>query len=522
MVSQRVSRARDFRDVAPSNETPNDTARLIARIVKPEQNDISSQNYSVLPCPQDKVQKSEPGEPKAERGSTSSAEHLTQSETLSGGLIPAFEEEITKTLLASTAPSPNSHEEVSGMPGKGNGCIFRTKAKSGKLTWKVEVTVGYRPNGQRIRTRRTAHSLSEAREIHRQLIAESHSGDIRTKSSETLSQYASWWLKAVKGPRVRQSTQADYEDRLRRSVYPYFGERRLHDITARNIENWLFELRQSGCAATTINGARQVIGAVMRHAVLAGVIAKNPVDQTERVKRQRHEATSVQTPWSLQEAQQVLRETIGTRFDLFVRLALLLGMRRGEILALTWNDVNFQDGLLDIQSSLREERSIDANGKGRTSLVVGETKTFNSRRKLHLTPELLSSFQRHREYLLGSRKICGNRWTASDFVIVDSIGGPMNPGNFVKAFRGFLGERGIRIIRVHDMRHTAAVLSLEAGVRIESVSQALGHSRIDITKTVYAPYVQPLMTEFALGLSDYVAPMDLESIKSSSEPRIEA
>jgi len=97
----------------------------------------------------------------------------------------------------------------------------------------------------------------------------------------------------------------------------------------------------------------------------------------------------------------------------------------------------------------------------------------------------------------------------------------MNPGNFVKAFRCFLKEQNVRIIRVHDMRHTAAVLSLEAGVRIESVSQALGHSRIDITKTVYAPYVQPLMTEFALGLSEYLAPFDVEKITPPVNQRIE-
>jgi integrase len=487
----------------------------------PSENLLSNADKSVVPSPQNKVQKSGTGDVKSDLATLQSTEYLTQSKTLCGGLVPANKQEVPSTQLASTAPSPNSHEEVSGMPGKGNGCIFRTKTKSGKAIWKVEVTVGYKPNGQRIRTRRTAHSLASAREIHRRLIAETHSGDIRTKSSETFAQYALWWLQAVKGPRVRQSTLADYEDRLRRSVFPFFGDRRLHDISSRDVENWLFELRKSGCAATTTNGARQVMGAVMKHAVVAGVLAKNPVDLTERVKRKRDEITSVQTPWSLREAQDVLRVTTGTKFDLFTRLALLLGLRRGEILALTWEDVNFEDGLLTVRSSLREERVIDSSGKGRTQLVVGDTKTLNSKRKLHLTPEVLSSFQRHREHLYQTRTLSKSRWQDSRFVIVDSIGGAMNPGNFVKAFRCFLKEQNVRIIRVHDMRHTAAVLSLEAGVRIESVSQALGHSRIDITKTVYAPYVQPLMTEFALGLSDYLAPFDVEKITPPVNQRIE-
>ncbi|BAU99981.1 recombinase [Aurantimicrobium minutum] len=78
----------------------------------------------------------------------------------------------------------------------------------------------------------------------------------------------------------------------------------------------------------------------------------------------------------------------------------------------------------------------------------------------------------------------------------------------VKAFKAFLLSNQIRAIRAHDMRHTAAVLGLEAGVRIEAVSQGLGHSRIDVTKSVYAPHVQPLMAEFTIGVSEYIAPED--------------
>jgi integrase len=400
------------------------------------------------------------------------------------------------------------------MPSKGNGCIFKTQTKAGKVVWKVEVTVGYGPDGRRIRTRRTAHSLAAARELHRKLVSELHAGDLRTQSTETFSEYSLWWLRTVKGLSVRQSTISDYEDRLRRNVFPYFGQRRLHDITSRDVQNWLHHMQIKGASTATINGARQVMGAVFKYSVRAGLLPKNPVELTERARRQRGERTAVKQPWSLLEAQQVLAVTLGTKFDLFARLGILMGARRGEILALRWADIDFNQGFISIAGSVREQRLINHDGTAKTSLVVGDTKTVSSRRKLALTAEILASLQRHRDVVAALKKEAGDVWKETEWVFVDSIGGLTYPSNFAKQFTKFLAVNGIRIIRIHDMRHTAAVLSLEAGVRLEAVSQALGHSRIDITKSVYAPYVQPLITEFAVGLSDYVAPINTNGLIS--------
>ena len=404
------------------------------------------------------------------------------------------------------------------MPGIGNGCIFTTRTKSGKTVWKVEVTVDYAPNGKRIRTRRTAHSLAKAKKLHRRLLAELHVGDLKTKSGESLQEYALWWIKGVKSLQVRPSTLADYEDRLRRSVFPHFGNRRLEEIQARDIQNWLATLRTKGCATATINGARQVLGAVFSHAVKSGVLAKNPVALTDRVRRRVDETTQLQEPWSQQEARRVLQAATGTQYDLFVRLALLLGARRGEILGLRWSDVNFGEGFIQINVSLREVRTIQEDGSGTTALVIGQTKTKNSRRKLAIGTELLLAFQRHRELSAKVKAVAGNRWRETDQVFVNSNGGLVHPGNFSSSFKKFLSQAGCRAIRIHDMRHTAAVLSLASGVRLEAVSQGLGHSRIDITKNVYAPYVQSLITEFSVGLSDYLVPS--QGLRTETDKRI--
>jgi integrase len=277
---------------------------------------------------------------------------------------------------------------------------------------------------------------------------------------------------------------------------------------------------EKGASTTTINGARQVLGAVFNHAVRAGLVPKNPVELTERAKRQWGARTSVKQPWSLVEAQQVLEVTQGTKFDLFARLGVLMGARRGEILALRWGDIDFEQGFISIAGSLREQRTIQPDGTANIKLVVVDTKTVSSRRKIALTAEIMASLQRHRDVMAGMKNAAGKAWKQTEWVFVDSFGGLTYPSNFARQFTKFLSDRGIRIIRIHDMRHTAAVLALEAGVRLEAVSQALGHSRIDITKSVYAPYVQPLMTEFAVTISDYVAPINSASLFASKSPEV--
>jgi integrase len=511
LVSQRVSQEAS-ETAKSSNKCSNDSACRAKSFASARETYGVTSNQLVVPDPRSIVRKSEPGDDNSNTRVTSSNENLTQRKTPPSGFGPTHILDTPVSQSASTAPSPNSYEEVSGMPGKGNGCIFKTHTKAGKAIWKVEVTVGYKPNGQRIRTRRTAHSLAAAREIHRQLISESHTGDLRTQSSETFAEYSLWWLHTVKSMNVRPSTISDYEDRLRRNVFPHFGQRRLHEITSRDVQNWLHILQKKGASTTTINGARQVFGAVFKYAVRVGLVPKNPVELTERAKRQWGEKTSVKDPWSLEEAQQVLAVTQGTKFDLFARIGILLGARRGEILALRWSDIDFEKGFISIAGSLREQRTIGAYGRGKTTLVVGDTKTQSSRRKLALTAEILASLQRHRDVVASMKNSAGKAWKETDWVFVDTLGGLTYPSNFAKQFTKFLSEHQIRIIRIHDLRHTAAVLSLEAGVRLEAVSQALGHSRIDITKSVYAPYVQPLITEFAVGISEYVAPIDSKTL----------
>lgn len=404
---------------------------------------------------------------------------------------------------ASPESTPNSHEEVSGMP-IGNGCIFTTATKSGKKVWKVEVTVGYNYRGKRKRVRRTAHSHSDAVRLHRSMLSHLEQGKLGGQKSETLRDYGTWWLDNVIALRVRRSTASGYRYRLQRWVYPEIGSRRIGEITARDIEEWIAALSARGLSRSTVNGARQVLGALLGHAHRNGVIPANPAMMVQRLPRRSNERTQVREPWTRNEAQEALQRAKGGHLDLLLHLCLLFGLRRGEALGLRREDFDFPNGSLIIRRTIKEEYTLSADGSRHVHLSIDEPKTRASNRKLAVGPEVLAAIQRHRIHVEKLREQAGEHWQHSGYVFVSNRGTGVYPSNISKAFSSFLQREGLRRIRFHDMRHTAAVLGLEAGIRLEAVSQGLGHSRIDITKTVYAPYVQPLMTEFTSGLGAYL------------------
>lgn len=400
------------------------------------------------------------------------------------------------------------------MPKIGIGCIFQATTKSGKTVWKVEVTTGYDYRGKRKRTRRTAHSSSEAIKIHRSMIAQLEQGKLGNPKTELFGIYADWWLEFVKSPRVRISTASDYRDRLIRDVYPYFKTKRMDAITAHDIEEWIGALIAKGKSTSSINGAKQVLGAVLGHAHRSSVIPNNPASSVARLPRRFDEPSHVKEPWTKDEALAALEASRNGELDLFIHLALHFGLRRGEILGLKWEDFNFHEGSLQIRRTLKEQRVFHTNGASGRELVTSQTKTRSSSRKLYLTTPVMQSVQRHREQLRTRLPLSRQNEELPDFVFAGRTGKPLFPSNVGKEFARFCTNNRLRRIRIHDMRHTAAVLAISSGVRLEAVSQGLGHSRIDITKSVYAPYVQPVMDEFTIGLASFLNPSKPEEINT--------
>jgi integrase len=378
------------------------------------------------------------------------------------------------------------------------GTVFPYQNRSGKTVWKVEVTVGHYPDGRRRRVRKTAETKTEALRLKHQLLHDAHTGALAAAGNERFGEFATWWLETVKKDQVRPATYADYKSRYMRWIGPVFGRRRLADITSRDIANWMADISKRGYASKTINGSRQILRMILQAAVDHDRLHKNPALAVPAKKTQ-GTYKYVQPAWNKEEATAALRALQGTELELPIVLAMVLGLRRGETLGLKWSDFNFEDGTVAISRARREYRDISFDGKTRNLVETTEVKTSSSNRTLRMGALVQNAVMSHREILQEK-----GYYDVEGWVFATRSDNPISPTRLSKMFHEFQEQQGLRRIRFHDLRRTAAGLSLSAGTRLEAVSQVLGHSRIDITKAIYAPKVEALGDEYVLNIDSYL------------------
>jgi len=382
------------------------------------------------------------------------------------------------------------------------GSIFKKTLKNGTVVYAVEISLGKKANGKRRRTQKTFKTLAEAKRGRVQMLKAQQEGRLTQVRNDTVYTYGLWWAREVKPQSIRETTAADYEDRLRRYVIPFLGKVRMVDLKSEHIIAWMNELKRSGKSANTINGARRVLTGLCKYAARTGVIPFNPVLATDSMRRQVGEKSQVQKPWSHDEMNQVLQAVVGdSKLDCFLHLMMHTGMRPGEVLGLRWRDIDEANSSLSVTGTLKQTRRITPSGRGVVRIERNEPKTFASRRPITISPELREALERQKMYESVARITAGKNWVGSAYVITSRVGTPMSLSNLRKAYIKFLAAHTVRYIRLHDIRHSVATLSLGLGIPIEQVSQVLGHTRIETTKSIYAQHVPRFTENFTRVLS---------------------
>lgn len=406
----------------------------------------------------------------------------------------------------------------------GNGTVFSKTKKDRTTVWCAEVVVGYKANGKPQKTRRTYRTQAEAKRGLNALLAERERGNLHVINRETLEEFALRWIRDVKSNQVRPSTLSDYEFRLRQYVFPYLGHCQLRDIKGRDIESWMSMLLKDGKSSATVAGARRILFGLFKHAYRQEIINRNPVEQTDAPKRQSAEATQVREPWTAQEVIKAFQsaslenKSANKDISLLLTLGIFLGLRRGEMLGLKWSDIDFEANTITIRRTLKELKKMTKTGKLVVELSTDDPKTKSSARKLPITPNVRQALMEQQLTQGILRHNAGANWKEEGWVFTTQTGSAVYPSNLAHRYRTFLKRNNLRHIRIHDLRHTTAVLALTSGIPLETVSQGLGHSRLDITKDVYAKHVPKLNEDFGNGIAAFIMAQIADSkIQESSQ-----
>lgn len=301
----------------------------------------------------------------------------------------------------------------------------------------------------------------------------------RGTERQSVARYLASWLKTVEAT-VELSTYISYEGHVRKHIVPAFGQVPLVELTPQHIQHLMADMLKAGAAPNTVRNVRSTLRRALNEAMAEGILARNVALLTRKPKAMRPEMRV----YDEAQTRRLFQVAAATRHEALVIMAATTGARLGELLALTWRNVNLERGYAQIQTNARRY-----TGRG---IVMKDVKTNMSRRKLELPRVAIEALRRQRVKLAAERLKAGPAYHDHDLVFPTGVGTPIAASNFWREYKRIVARAGLPYIRPHDLRHTAATLALLKGVNPKKVSEMLGHSSVAITLSLYS-HVLPTM-----------------------------
>lgn len=344
--------------------------------------------------------------------------------------------------------------------------------------WVIRVTMGLDELHRPVRREVSARTLAEVEQKATELKRQRDAGVGVEGSKLTVAGWLTEWLdhRSDLAPKTLQN----YRDVARCYIEPHLGRDKLDSLTPRRVRTMLTALEREGHSPNTRRLARTILGTALRQAVADGLLMRNVVEPTKGPgsKRVREGRTL-----DVDQANRLLAHVRGTRLGVAYTLGLVYGLRRGEILGLSWTDVHLDGPKPRIELRWQLQRLPDQG------LVLANLKTDRSRRTLGLTPEMARLLREQRLAQQNDRQVAGSEWETvpgmQHLVFTSALGRPVDPDWFTKVFGRVSAAAGLGHWTPHELRHSAASIMLALGVPLERVSENLGHSSVRITADVY-------------------------------------
>lgn len=277
--------------------------------------------------------------------------------------------------------------------------------------------------------------------------------------------------------KIADNTRAVYQTNLDNHIKKFFGNRSVNSIKPTDVQDFLNVLYADNLKGSTVRKMYNILNKYFNDMVRSRQLSYNPCSG---IIEKPSESNKKATVFDRKELMEFLKfaET-HTRYAFAFWLAANTGMRRGEILALRWSDVDFENDTIRIHRRVIKAKS------GTKDYVQEGTKTSDGRRIL-ISEKMKEHMLRHKEVQQLERTMSKN-YEDNDLLICTQDGKYVLTDNLSKAFSRTLKASGIkRTLSLHSLRHTHATLMLEAGVPMKAVSERLGHSNFNITMNVYA------------------------------------
>ena len=267
-----------------------------------------------------------------------------------------------------------------------------------------------------------------------------------------------------------------------------------HELTSGRLNG------KGGLSAQTVKHHHRVLSAALNHAVKWGLVTRNVANAVDPPRPIKHEMATIQPEdiRQLLEEARNLEKVSSIPYCTLFYTALHTGMRRGELLALRWIDIDLELMTISVNRSLQVLKD--------GTKIIREPKTPKARRLISMTPSLALQLREHKESQSALRLFNNNPVQQDDLIFSDLEGQPINPNTVTPAFNKIAKRTGLKL-RLHDLRHTHATLMLKSGVHPKIVSERLGHSTVAFTLDTYSHVVPGLQEAAARAFDKLLTPI---------------
>lgn len=382
---------------------------------------------------------------------------------------------------------------------QGSGTI--RQRKDGR--WEARVTVGHDPGtGKQVQRSVYGSTQQEVRKKLAQLTTAIDNGVYQAPNKMTVSEWLDEWLDTFAKPKLRPLTYTSYEVAIRRHIKPAIGAVKMQALKGVHIQKMYNGMISSGSSAKTVKNISAVLHKALSVALKQGIIQANPCDAAELPKVIQKDIK----PLTDAELPLFLKAIENHPFKNAYAVDLFTGMREGELLGLSWPQIDFENKRILINQQLQKEKR-----KGGKYFIASTTK--NGKSRIIEPPDITFKYLRaERARQAANHLAAGQMWNNTyDLVFTDDTGKHIAIHTFYKHFKKIAASIGRPDARPHDLRHTAATVAIASGADIKSVQDMLGHATASFTLNVYAHTSDQMRKDTAARVQNYYNNLGLKN-----------
>lgn len=381
-------------------------------------------------------------------------------------------------------------------------------AINGSQYYRVTAVIGRDSKGKLVRKQFYGKNKKEAEDKKNEYLNGIKSGLKLDSQNVTLGELMHLWLFQVIKLKIKASSFEKYEGLYRNYIKDSsIGILKINDIKSIQIQKYYNKLHADGKSSNLIKNTNKLLKQFLNYAVDEGYIIKNPcwgkriVIPEETISPK--EEIKIFTDDEISQLEKNLRTS---RLKCLILTALTTGLRQGELLALTWNDVDLDNMEIIVNKTIKRVKIINSDGTKKNKILIQPPKTKNSNRIVPIPSELVPILKEHHLKQKLEKIKAGEVYEDNNIVFATTLGKYIDAKNLFRSYKNLLRNAGIEHKKFHCLRHTYATKLFESNIPLKTISMLLGHSSIEITANIYTHVIPKQKIDAAEKLNSILKP----------------